>query len=165
MQDSKMTKRSMRMFFNNPDLAPMREHLSYKNVDEMRVLLTELPYGKVPWWTKSISIRSVIADLAPKKYLMYYLDILPAIRFLIGHRPFAQHMAYALVQRYSTEEDEQIYGEMHTADWWWTTQQALIDSSAQNANVIPVLLAKDKKVLRDNEEDMAQWPIYLTLGN
>ncbi len=49
MQDSKMTKGSMGMFFNNPDLAPLQEHLSYKNVDEMRALLTKLPYGKVTW--------------------------------------------------------------------------------------------------------------------
>ena len=70
IQDSKITERLMRMFFNNLDLAPMREHLSYKSVDETRALLTELPYGKVIWWTKSISIRSVIADVAPKKYLM-----------------------------------------------------------------------------------------------
>ena len=57
---------------------------------------------------------------------MYYLDIIPAIRFLISHQLFAQHMAYASIQRYSTdnpdnfvvdEGDEQIYGEMHTADW------------------------------------------------
>ncbi len=91
----------------------------------MSALLTELSYGKVTWWTKSLSIRSVIADVALKEYLMYYLDIIPAIRFLIGHRPFAPQMAYAPIQRYSTDnpenpeivnEDEQIYGEMHTAD-------------------------------------------------
>ncbi len=79
MQASKMTKRSMRMFFSNPTLAPMREHLSYKNVDGMKALLTELPYGKVTWWTRSLSIRLVTADVAPKEYLMYYFDIIPAI--------------------------------------------------------------------------------------
>ncbi len=91
----------------------------------MRALLTELSYGKVTCWTKSISIRSVITDVGSKEYLMYYLDIIPAIRFLIGHQLFAQHMVYAPVQRYSTdnlenpevdEEDERIYWEMHTAD-------------------------------------------------
>ena len=92
----------------------------------MRDLLTKLPYDKVTWWTKSINIHSVIANVAPKKYCIYYLDIIPAIRFLIGHQLFAQYMAYAPVQCYSTdnsnnpmvdEEDERIYGEMHTANW------------------------------------------------
>ncbi len=49
MEDSKMTEGSIEMFFNNPDLAPIREHLCYKNGDEMRALLTKLPYGKVTW--------------------------------------------------------------------------------------------------------------------
>ncbi len=61
-----MMKGSMTMFFNNPTLAPMWEYLSYKNVDEMRALLIELPYGKVIWWTRSLSIRSVTANVAPK---------------------------------------------------------------------------------------------------
>ncbi len=69
----------MAIFFRNTTLAPMREYLSYKNVEEIRVLLTELPYGQIIWWTKNLSIYSVTADVAPKKYLMYYLDIIPAI--------------------------------------------------------------------------------------
>ena len=97
MQTSKMSKGSMDMFFNNSELALMRQHLSYKNVDKMRALLTELLYDKVTWWTKSLSICSVIPDVALKEYFMYYLDIIPAIRFLIGHCPFAPHMAYAPV--------------------------------------------------------------------
>ena len=47
MQDSKITKRSIGMFFNNPDLVSMRKHLSYKIIDEIKALLIELPYGKV----------------------------------------------------------------------------------------------------------------------
>ncbi len=54
---------------------------------------------------------------------------------------------------------------MHTADWWWTTQQSLIDSGIHNATIIPVLLATDKTVLTEHTGDMAQWPVYLTIGN
>ena len=54
---------------------------------------------------------------------------------------------------------------MHTADWWWRTQQALIDSGIQNATKIPVLLATNKTVLIEHAGDMAQWPVYLTIGN
>ena len=107
----------------------------------------------------------MIADVAPKEYLMYYLNIIPAICFLIGHRSFAPYMAYAPVQRYSTDnpenpeivdEDQQIYGEMHTVDWWWRTQQAFINSGVQNTTIIPVLLANDKTVLTEHARDMAQ---------
>ena len=106
----------------------------------------------------------MIANVVPKEYLMYYLDIIPAIHFLIGHRPFAPHMAYAPVQHYSTDnpenpeivdEDERIYGKIHIANWWWRTQQALINSGIQNATIIPVLLPTDKTVLTEYAGDMA----------
>ncbi len=129
IQASKMTKGSKTIFFSNSTLAHMREHLSYKNVDKIRALLKELPYSKVTWWTRGLNICSVTADVAPKKYLIYYLDIISVIRFLIGYRPFTPHLAYAPIRHYSTDkpenpqfdnEDKQIYGEIHTADWWWT---------------------------------------------
>ena len=63
------------------------------------------------------------------------------------------------------KEDKQIYKKMHTADWWWTTQQALIDSDTQNASVIPVLLAIDKTVLTEHIEEIVQWLVYLTICN
>ncbi len=47
MQASKMTKVSMTIFFSNPTLALIREHLSYKNMVKIRALLKELPYGKI----------------------------------------------------------------------------------------------------------------------
>ena len=85
MQASKMTKRSMTIFFNNLTLASIQEYSSYKNVDKIRALLIELPYNKITWWTRSLNIYSVTADMAPKKYLIYYLDIIPVIQFLISH--------------------------------------------------------------------------------
>ena len=47
MQVSKMTKKLITMFLSNPTLAPIWEHLSYKNVDKIKALLTELLYNKV----------------------------------------------------------------------------------------------------------------------
>ena len=47
MQANKTIKRLMTIFFINLDLASMQEHLSYKDMDEMKALLTELLYGKI----------------------------------------------------------------------------------------------------------------------
>ena len=69
MQDSKIIKSSMGIFFNNPHLTPKQEHLSYKNVDEMKVLLTKLPYAKIIWWTKSVSIYLLIINMVSKNIL------------------------------------------------------------------------------------------------
>lgn len=47
MQDSKMTKTLIEMFFNNLNLIPRQEHLSYENIDKIKVLLIKLLYNKV----------------------------------------------------------------------------------------------------------------------
>ena len=49
MQATKITKGLMTMFFSNPILTPMQKHLSSKNVDKMKILLTELLYSKITW--------------------------------------------------------------------------------------------------------------------
>lgn len=54
-------------------------------MDKMRVLLIKLLYDKVTWWTKNISIHSVIANVTLTKYPKYYLNIILAIRFLNGY--------------------------------------------------------------------------------
>ena len=49
IQTYKMLKGLIDMFFNNFDLAPMQKHLSHKNINKMRTLLTKLLYGSVIW--------------------------------------------------------------------------------------------------------------------
>lgn len=62
MHTSKMPKESMSMFFNNPDLAPMREHLSYKNLDEMRALLTAPPTAYKPSYSRRMTVSQSSYD-------------------------------------------------------------------------------------------------------
>lgn len=47
IQASKILKRSIDMFFSNFNLASIKKQLSYKNVNKMQVLLTELQYNNV----------------------------------------------------------------------------------------------------------------------
>ena len=93
-----------------------------------------------------------------------------AIRFLIGYKPFAEALAYAPIRNYNTDDpqkpsitqyDERIYSEMHTADWWWETQEKLAD----NATIIPLILASDKTMLTKLSGDQSVWPVYLTFSN
>lgn len=49
MQASKMTKRSIIIFFINLNLVFMQEYLSYKNMNKMEALLIKLSYGKIIW--------------------------------------------------------------------------------------------------------------------
>ena len=47
MQINKISKGSIGMFYNNLDLVPMQQYLSYKNVNKMKTLLIKLLYSKV----------------------------------------------------------------------------------------------------------------------
>lgn len=47
MQANKMTKESIAIFFINSDLVSIPNYLSNKNIDNIRILLTKLLYGKV----------------------------------------------------------------------------------------------------------------------
>lgn len=130
----------------------------------MRALLTELSYDKITQQIKSLSIYSVIANMALKEYLIYYLNIILATYFLIGHWPFALYMAFALVKYYlannsdnndiNNSKDERIYVKMHMADYLWTTQQIFRNSGVKNTTIIPVLIVFDKSVLTKHAEDI-----------
>ena len=84
-------------------------------------------------------------------------------------------MAFASVRRYLTDnsnnnnidnnKDKCIYGKMHTPDWWWIIQLAIIDFYMINATIMPILLVIDKIVLKEHARDMAQWLVYLTIGH
>lgn len=69
----------------------------------MQVLLTKLSDNKVTWWTKKFSLYSIIVYIASKEYLIYYLDIIHAIYFLISYWLFVLYMKYAAVRYYSID--------------------------------------------------------------
>ena len=84
------------------------------------------------------------------------------VEFLLGHRPFANHLSYAPVRQFSgVGDDNRIFNEMHTADWWWRTQSEV----PEGATVVPILLATDKTMLTQHHGDESAWPIYITIGN
>lgn len=47
MQNNKITKLLMKLFFNNPNLISIQEYLIYKNIDKSNVFLIKLSYDKV----------------------------------------------------------------------------------------------------------------------
>lgn len=49
IQTIKISKRSINIIFNNPNLALIQQYLSYKNVTKKRILLIKRLYDKVIW--------------------------------------------------------------------------------------------------------------------
>ena len=124
----------------------------------------DIPYG-IPddiWKISDIEVEQETIGLSPSIYQIRYRDIIKVLQFLIGHEPFKHHLSYAPVRQFSgTGIDNRIYDEMHTADWWWRTQEEIPDGGT----IIPILLASDKTMLSLHHGDQSAWPIYITIGN
>ena len=177
----------MDRFFQDKRLAPLHSGLSFQNAQQWLEQLQRIPHGvgkysdkrRLPntscealeessheaeedkgWMSTSVTVQSTFENVEKTTYQIQHRDILGAIRFLIGHPPFANDLAYAPIRQYN-DNGSRIYTEMHTANWWWETQQKLPD----RATVVPLLLATDKTVLTQHHGDTAAWPVYLTIGN
>ena len=62
-----------------------------------------------------------LAGGASRCITYYYRSPLVCIRYLLKQPCFRDHLVYAPVREYN-EAGERMYSEMHTADWWWSTQ-------------------------------------------
>jgi len=51
----------------------------------------------------------------------YYRNIIDCVRYLIRQVAYSSDMVYAPIREYDSS-GEQLYSEMHTADWWWDMQ-------------------------------------------
>ncbi|RPA99359.1 hypothetical protein L873DRAFT_1643819, partial [Choiromyces venosus 120613-1] len=79
---------------------------------------------------------------------------------LIRQVAYRADMVYAPVCEYDSSGD-QLYSEMHTADWWWEVQQALPTGST----VVPIIRLSDQTHLTNFLGDKKAWPVYVTIGN
>ncbi|KAF8436742.1 hypothetical protein BDZ91DRAFT_756744 [Kalaharituber pfeilii] len=91
---------------------------------------------------------------------VYYRDVFECVKLLLRHPPFTDHMHYAPIQLFN-DEGERIFGDIHTADWWWSTQSTLPPQST----IVPIICASDKTHLTNFSGDKYLWPLYMTIGN
>ncbi|KAI9451165.1 hypothetical protein BJY52DRAFT_1206005 [Lactarius psammicola] len=87
---------------------------------------------------------------------VFYRDILQCIRTLFGDPDLAPYLIFAPEKHYINDErTEQMYHDMHTGSWWWSTQAA-VERDTPGATIVPVLISTDKT---------HAYPIYMTIGN
>jgi len=85
---------------------------------------------------------------------LYSRNILHCIRLPVSDLPFADHMVFA-PKRLFDSTGRRVYNEIHTADWWWDTQELV----PRDGTVVPLLFASDKTHLTNISGDKAAWPI------
>jgi len=54
-----------------------------------------------------------------------------------------------------------VYNEIHTADWWWETQ----DLMPRDGTVVGLLFASNKTHLTYFSGDKAAWLVNMSIGN
>jgi hypothetical protein len=158
------SKGDIDQFFGDERLAPIRQLLSFTSYDELMTRIRDIPYGikDDSWTVREIEVGQDTIGSIPNHYQIRYRNVIRVIEFLIGHPPFANHLSYAPIRQFSgTGNDNRIYNEMHTADWWWRTQAEV----PEGATIVPILLATDKTMLTEHHGDESAWPVYLTIGN
>lgn len=147
-----------------------------------------LPFGLAHWKAIDITYPSDIMDSQGKPVIealeLWARDPVECVAELIGNPSFKHAINYAPVKVFEhndTGEQEQVFGEMNSAEWWWRVQVSLLSPSSppmhkfnmhlqqkelpEGATVAPVILSSDKTQLSVFSGDKSAWPVYLTIGN
>ena len=135
---------------------------SFKDADEIRLKWrqTNALYG-LPSISRNVTEYCTWREThLPDVGTVLYRDVLDCIKHLLAHPPFRDELIYSPIQQFNVH-GHRIYSDLHTADWWWTTQFHHPDG----ATIIPIICASDKAQLTNFSGDKSIWPLYMTIGN
>lgn len=76
---------------------------------------------------------------------VYFRDVIECIRSLFGNESFARYLKFVPEKHYTSErEDEQLFHDMYTGQWWWSTQVCTCSTYSDQARVELITLLKGK---------------------
>ena len=161
LYESDLSKGAVQRMLVNPSLSKLHTLLSFHSAEEWLSKIQKIPYGPMGIWQVTTFETTPRYPGSPcKEYRLLYRDIVGVIRFLLGHEPFKDDLVYAPV-RHTNQAECRVFTELHTANWWWETQEKL----PPGATVVPLLTATDKTALTQHRGDLKSWPVYMTIGN
>ncbi|KAH9015362.1 hypothetical protein EDB84DRAFT_1582216 [Lactarius hengduanensis] len=99
--------------------------LSFKNSMELnRVIDTQLP-GRP-------SFKRMGVELGGEVFDVYFRDIMDCVQALYSDPEFSPYLVYAPERHYVDEKcDLRMYHDMHTGEWWWSTQSEPHESAVR----------------------------------
>ncbi|KAG6905733.1 hypothetical protein DXG01_001083 [Tephrocybe rancida] len=131
--------------------------LSFASSKELNKLIDkELP-GRPCFERHEVIVRGEVCKV-------FYCDMIACIQALLGDPDFAIFLVF-LPEKHYTNEDKnvQLYHDMHTGKWWWSTQE-LLEKDNPGATIVPIIISTDKTQLTLFRNKSA-YPIYITIGN
>ncbi|KAI0632388.1 hypothetical protein C8Q77DRAFT_1197709 [Trametes polyzona] len=132
--------------------------LSYKNtVDLNQIIDTHIPHRRP-------AFSRFIAEVMGEKFEMYARPLLECILALYSDPEHVRYLCFAPERHYAdADKTIRLYHDVHTGQWWWSTQKQL-ESEKAGATVIPVILSSDKTQVTLFRNKTA-YPVYVTIGN
>ncbi|KAJ3557683.1 hypothetical protein NP233_g11677 [Leucocoprinus birnbaumii] len=115
--------------------------LSYKNTRELNNIVDNLP--TIPKFQE----RKVVIN--GKTIIFHSQDIIACLEDLWRDPELMDDLILEPEQQWADKErTSQLYHEMNTGDWWWTTQAEVEKATGdQHATVVPIILSSDKTQL------------------
>ena len=90
--------------------------LSYRTANQLNDIIDKNMPGLPPFECQKLKIGHECLDF-------HHRDTLQCIRSLYGNPDLLQHLVFAPERHYTDHEQTcRILNEMHTGDWWWSTQ-------------------------------------------
>ncbi|KAI0351066.1 hypothetical protein OH77DRAFT_1411790, partial [Trametes cingulata] len=132
--------------------------LSYTTTQELNNIIdTHLSSGR-PRFTR----REII--IGGECFEFFYRNIIDCVRALFSDPEFAGILVFRPERHYADEDHQvRVYFDMHTGEWWWSTQEQL-DSERPGATIVPIIISSDKTQLTLFGSKTA-YPVYMTIGN
>ncbi|KAJ3792701.1 hypothetical protein GGU11DRAFT_818959 [Lentinula aff. detonsa] len=126
--------------------------LSYRNANQLNAIIDTLPNIRPKFMRQEVVVQG-------QAFEMYFRDILECVKSLYSDAEFAEYLKFAPERHFENSRcEDQLYHDMHTGGWWWSTQVCL------QKGIIPVLLSSDKTQVT-LFRNKAVYPVYMTLGN
>ena len=141
MYESKLSSGAIDKYFKDTRLRPFHGASSFDSAatlkEKMHMIEENTTAGK--WERLAIELPSSGIGFPPTKHYIIRRNVMDLIAFVVGHTLFTPNMIYVLVRQRNSDRGL-IFSEMHTANWWWETQ----DQLPSNSTIILIILAIDK---------------------
>ncbi len=157
-------KEDVNKFLKDERLTSVHEHLSFKNenqwFDQINKISSNVSENKKQWLKQDITINFKMKDELDTTVKVQYRDVIERIKFLLSHQFFIRDLSYAFIRQFN-DDNERIYTKMHIEDWWWKTQKKILEKTI----IVSLLIASDKTMLSQHQNDRTAWFVYLTIDN
>ncbi|TEB26123.1 hypothetical protein FA13DRAFT_1636578, partial [Coprinellus micaceus] len=132
--------------------------LSFKNPRELNKRIDEELPGHPQFHRHNIEVGGEIFEV-------YFRDIEACIRALFADPCLSLHLKHAPEKQFADKEKTiRIYHDIHTGEWWWSTQELLDTDIGEGRTIIPIIISSDKTQLT-LFRNKAVYPLYMTIRN